>query len=89
MLFFNYLQTPRKNPATLTEGSFCQKTLKKENCIHSAHHGEEEAQHHEQIVVPGERHSHPEHKLTEAGEPHDLHTTNPAAMAAEREENQR
>lgn len=46
---------------------------------HSTHHGEEKAERHEQIVVSGERYSHPQHELTEAGEPHDLHPTNSAA----------
>lgn len=53
------------------------------------HHGEEKAEHQEHIVVSGEGYSHTQHELTEAGEPHDLHTTNAAAMTAETERNHR
>lgn len=55
----------------------------------STHHSEEKAEHQEPIVVPRERWSHPEHRLADAGEPHDLHTTNSAAVTAETERNPR
>lgn len=39
------------------------------------HHGQEETEHHKEIVVSRERYSHTESKLTEAGDHHDSDTT--------------